>query len=54
MVHDSVSDLVNADESLPVLRAPQQTEMCSHAKDVADDLVLDSNCKYGGILAAAI
>ncbi|MCJ1240353.1 erg26, C-3 sterol dehydrogenase [Varicellaria rhodocarpa] len=54
VVHDSVSDLVDADESLPVLRTPQQTEIYSHTKGVADDLVLAANRKYGGMLTVSI
>jgi len=54
IVHDAVSDLVDADETYPVLRVPQQTEVYSHTKGLADDLVLAANRKYGGMLTAAI
>lgn len=54
VIHDSVSDLVNADESLPVLRTPEQTEIYSHTKGLAEDLVLSSNRKYSGMLTVAI
>ena len=54
VVHDSVSDLVNADESLPVLRSPQQTDVYSHTKGVADDLVLAANRHYGNMLTVSI
>lgn len=54
VVHDGVSDLVNADETYPVLRIPQQTEIYSHTKGLADDLVLAANRKYGGMLTVAI
>ncbi|MCJ1257349.1 erg26, C-3 sterol dehydrogenase [Lignoscripta atroalba] len=54
VVHDGVSDLFNADERLPVLRSPQQTEIYSHTKGVAEDLVLAANRKHGGMLTAAI
>ena len=54
IVHDAVSDLVDADENYPVLRIPQQTEIYSHTKGLADDLVLAANRKYGGMLTASI
>lgn len=54
IVHDAVSDLVNADETWPVLRVPQQTEIYAHTKGLADDLVLAANRKYGGMLTVAI
>jgi len=54
VVHDSVSDLVNADETFPVLRSPQQREIYSHTKGIADDLVLAANRKYGDMLTVAI
>jgi sterol-4alpha-carboxylate 3-dehydrogenase (decarboxylating) len=54
VIHDGHSDLVFADESYPVLRTPQQTEIYSHTKGVADDLVLESNRKYGNMLTACI
>lgn len=54
VVHDSVSDLVDADESLPVLQSPVQTEIYSHTKGLADDLVLASNRKYGNMLTVTV
>jgi sterol-4alpha-carboxylate 3-dehydrogenase (decarboxylating) len=54
VVHDSVSDLVDADERLPVLRTPVQTEIYSHTKGLADDIVLASNRKYGNMLTVTI
>lgn len=51
VVHDSVNDLVNVDESLPVLRYPKQTEIYSHIKGLA---VLSSNRKQSGMLTVAI
>lgn len=47
VVHDSVSDLYNADERLPVLRMPQQKDLYSHTKGVAEDLVLAANRQHG-------
>lgn len=43
VVHDSVSDLIEGDESLPLVYIPQQKEVYSHSKALADQLVLDSN-----------
>lgn len=54
VVHDSVSDLIDADEDLPVLRTPAQTEIYSHTKGLGDDLVLAANRKYGTMLTSAI
>ncbi|KAL9612178.1 MAG: hypothetical protein Q9167_003214 [Letrouitia subvulpina] len=52
VVHDGVSDLFNADESFPVLYTPQQTEIYSHTKALAEDLVLAANRKHGMLTAA--
>lgn len=54
VVHDSVSDLFEADESLPVLQTPQQTEIYSHTKGVAEKIVLAANRRYGAMLTTAI
>ena len=53
VVHDSISDLYNADERLPVLRIPQQHDLYSHTKGLAEDLVLAANRK-DGILTVAL
>lgn len=42
-MHDSVSDLIEGDDSLPLLYIPVQKEVYSHSKALADQLVLDSN-----------
>ena len=47
VVHDSYSDLPDADESLPVLYMPQQREPYSHSKAVAETMVLDANASAG-------
>lgn len=47
VVHDSVSDLYNANEQLPVLRMPQEKDLYSHTKALAKDLVLAANCQHG-------
>ena len=54
VIHDSVSDLVDADESYPVLRIPVQREFYSHTKGIADDLVLTANRKNGSMLTCAL
>lgn len=43
VIHDSYSDLCNADESWPVLFMPQQREPYSHSKAVAETMVLEAN-----------
>ncbi|KAF4625172.1 hypothetical protein G7Y89_g12996 [Cudoniella acicularis] len=55
VIHDSVSDLVNGDESLPLLYLPVQKEIYSHTKALADQLVLDTNSTTkGGMLTTCI
>lgn len=48
VVHDSVSDMTEGDDSLPLLYLPDQTEIYSHSKAVADQLVLDANSTSPG------
>lgn len=47
VIHDNASDLVMADESLPVLHGSEQPEIYSRTKGVAEELVLAFNGKYG-------
>lgn len=54
VVHDSINDLFEADESLPVLKTPQQTEIYSHTKGVAETLVLAANREHGAMLTTAL
>lgn len=54
VVHDTVSDLVNADERWPVLRAPLQREYYSETKGIAEEVVLAANRKYGDMLTLAL
>lgn len=54
VVHDGVSDLVGADESLPVLRRPVQPELYSETKAIAEGMVLAANRQHGSMLTAAI
>ena len=54
VIHDNVSDLVNADERWPILRAPLQREYYSETKGIAENLVLEANRKYGDMLTIAL
>lgn len=45
VIHNTVSDLVNVDESAPVLYIPDQKEAYNHTKALAEDLVLAANRK---------
>lgn len=54
VVHDSVSDLNNVDESLPVLRRPVQHNVYAETKGIADELVLAANRKYGNMLTVCL
>lgn len=54
VIHDSINNLVNANEFLPFLRYLKQTEIYSHTKGLAEDLVLASNRKRLGMLTVVI
>ena len=54
VVHDNVSDLIMADESLPVLQSPEQTELYSLTKGIADDLVRAANRKRSQMLTCSL
>lgn len=55
VVHDAVSDLVDGDDSLPLVYLPKQKEVYTHSKALADQLVLDANSTApGGMLTASI
>ena len=54
VISDNESDLVNADERWPVLRAPMQKEYYAETKGIAEQLVLDANRKYGDMLTVAL
>jgi sterol-4alpha-carboxylate 3-dehydrogenase (decarboxylating) len=45
VVHDSVSQLISADESLPLLLLPKQKDFYLHTKVLAEELVLAANGK---------
>lgn len=53
-IHDGHSDLINADERWPILRAPKQKDAYSETKGIAEELVLAANRKYGDMLTIAI
>lgn len=54
IVHDTVSNLINADERWPVLRAPQQREYYSESKGIAEGLVLAANHQRGDMLTISM
>lgn len=54
VVHDTVSNLVNADERWPALRAPQQREYYAETKGMAEELVLTANRHKGDMLTTSI
>lgn len=54
VVHDTVSNLVNADESFPLLFLPIQKEVYGHTKALADDLVRDFNSPKQGLLTVCL
>jgi sterol-4alpha-carboxylate 3-dehydrogenase (decarboxylating) len=53
VVHNSLTDLVNATEDMPKCYLPAQTEFYTHTKAVAEDMVLDANGKHS-LLTTAI
>ena len=54
VIHDSISNLVNADERWPTLRAPLQREYYSETKAMAEEIVLAANRKHNNMLTIAI
>ena len=54
VIHDSISDLVDVDESAPVLYMPVQREAYNHTKALAESLVLEANRKNCRLLTTAI
>lgn len=54
VVHDSVSDLINADERWPILHPPQQREYYAETKAMAESIVLNANRKFGDMLTVAL
>ena len=53
-IHDGYSDLINADERWPILRAPKQKDAYSESKGIAEESVLAANRKYGNMLTIAL
>ena len=53
VVFNFVSDLHDAQESLPVLRMPEQRDVYAHSKGIAEDLVRESN-KPGTLLTCCL
>lgn len=54
VIHDTVSDLINADERWPVLQPPVQRDYYATTKAQAEELVLAANRKYGDMLTCAL
>ena len=54
VVHDGTSDLINADDSTPVVLLPAQRSTYSHSKAVAEKAVLDANRQAGNMLTCCI
>lgn len=53
IMHDNRTDLAAATEDLPVLFHPQQPEIYSHTKAIAEEMVLKAN-NVGGVRTCAI
>ncbi|KAF7950712.1 uncharacterized protein EAE97_002264 [Botrytis byssoidea] len=47
VIHDNISDLIDADEDLPVLQYPAQKRVYTLTKAVAEADILAANRKYG-------
>ena len=54
IIHDSVSDLIHADENYPILKRPVQREVYSESKGIAEELVMAANRQYGNMLTTAV
>ena len=54
VAHDTVSNLVNADESFPLLFLPVQKDVYGHTKALADDLVRNFNDPEHGLLTVCL
>ncbi|KAF2137095.1 uncharacterized protein K452DRAFT_258195 [Aplosporella prunicola CBS 121167] len=53
VVHDNETDLIEADETMPILRPPQQKTVYTYTKAVAEEHVLAANRK-GGMLTVSL
>jgi len=54
VIHDTVSDLINASEAFPVLHPPTQRDYYASTKALAEELVLAANRKHGDMLTCAL
>ena len=54
VIHDSVSNLADVDETWPVLYKPIQKSVYVHSKAVAEDLVLRANRQNGAMLTTSL
>ncbi|MCJ1370279.1 erg26, C-3 sterol dehydrogenase [Loxospora ochrophaea] len=54
IVQDSTTDLINADERWPALRAPIQKDYYAETKAIAEGIVLAANRQRGSMLTTAI
>lgn len=54
VIHDAAGDLVEGDETMPLVFLPQQKEIYSHSKAMADKIVLAANLKCGKMLTVSL
>ncbi|MCJ1310709.1 erg26, C-3 sterol dehydrogenase [Agyrium rufum] len=54
VIHDSVSDLIHANEDYPILKAPDQPDYYPESKGIAEEFVTAANKKYGDMLTIAL
>lgn len=54
VIHDTISDLINADERWPVLYGSQQREYYSETKGIAESMVIAANRRHGDMLTVAL
>ena len=54
VLFDGSNDLINADETAPVILLPKQRSIYSHSKAIAERAVLQANRKYGDLLTCSI
>lgn len=47
VIHNNLTDLINADETRPKCYLPEQTEFYTHTKAIAEDMILGANRKDG-------
>ena len=54
VIHDGTSDLVDADDTTPIVTLPAQKSIYSHSKAVAEKVVLEANRQTGNMLTCSI